>query len=63
MNKLSEQLKQDHECGDFGRALEGYSERAKRLEEECDIYYHELRRVYWLLDEDEKENLKPILGI
>jgi hypothetical protein len=30
--KLSEQLKQDHECGDFGNALEGYSEKAKELE-------------------------------
>lgn len=30
--KLSEKLKQDHDCGDFGRALEGYAERAKRLE-------------------------------
>jgi len=30
--KLSEQLKQDHECGDFGKALEGYSERAAALE-------------------------------
>ena len=30
--KLSEQLKQDHESGDFGRALEGYSERAAVLE-------------------------------
>jgi len=30
--KLSEQLKQDHECGDFGKALEGYAERAEALE-------------------------------
>ena len=30
---LSEQLKQDHECGDFGKALEGYSERAAEMEE------------------------------
>jgi len=29
---LSEQLKQDHECGDFGKALEGYSDRAAELE-------------------------------
>lgn len=34
MNKLSEQLQQDHECGDFGKALDGYSERAKLLEDE-----------------------------
>lgn len=32
--KLSEQLKQDHECGDFGRALAGYAERAEALEQE-----------------------------
>jgi len=31
--KLSEQLQQDHECGDFGKALYGYSERAKAMEE------------------------------
>lgn len=31
--KLSEQLKQDHESGDFGRALAGYSERAAILED------------------------------
>jgi len=31
--KLSEQLKQDHECGGFGLALEGYSDRAKQLED------------------------------
>ena len=30
--KLSEQLRQDHECGDFGIALDGYSERAAKLE-------------------------------
>ena len=34
--KLSEQLKQDHECGDFGNALEGYSERAEKLEYDLD---------------------------
>ena len=32
MLKLSEQLKKDHECGDFGKALAGYSERAAALE-------------------------------
>lgn len=34
--KLSEQLKQDHECGDFGKALAGYSERAEKLESEIE---------------------------
>lgn len=31
--KLSEQLQQDHDCGDFGKALECYAERAKQLED------------------------------
>ena len=30
--KLSEQLEQDNDCGDFGMALEGYSARAEQLE-------------------------------
>lgn len=30
--KLSEQLQQAHDSGDFGKALEGYAERAKHLE-------------------------------
>lgn len=34
--KLSEQLKQDHESGDFGKALLGYSERANSLENEIE---------------------------
>ena len=33
MKLVTEQLQQDHESGDFGRALEGYSERAKMLED------------------------------
>ena len=31
--KLSERLKQYHQSGDFGNALEGYSKRAEALEE------------------------------
>jgi len=31
--QLSDKLKQDHESGDFGKALEGYAERAAALEE------------------------------
>ena len=31
--RLSEQLKQDNESGDFGMALAGYSERAAMLED------------------------------
>ena len=34
--KLSEQLEQDHACGDFGRALAGYSDRAAALEAEIE---------------------------
>jgi len=30
--KLSDKLKTDHECGDFGKALEGYFEEAQKLE-------------------------------
>ena len=36
--KLSEQLKQDHLSGNFGKCFEGYSERAEALEtdlEQC----------------------------
>lgn len=38
--KLSEQLKQDHESGDFGKALEGYAERAAALEEIVEAVAH-----------------------
>ena len=31
--KFSEQLQQDDDSGDFGNALNGYSERAKALED------------------------------
>ena len=31
--KLSDQLKQDNDCGDYGRGLEGYPEKAKYLED------------------------------
>lgn len=30
---LSERLKQDHDCGDYGQGLEGYSGHAKALED------------------------------
>lgn len=30
--RLSDQLQQDHASGDFGRALDGYSRRARKLE-------------------------------
>ena len=31
--KLSEKLEQDHKSGNFGLALEGYADRAKKLED------------------------------
>lgn len=36
--KLSEQLKQDNECGDFGNALDGYAEQVERLERAAESY-------------------------
>ena len=43
--KLSELLKQDHECGDFGQALDGYAERAEKLEKMLwDSFYDEAHR-------------------
>jgi len=48
--KLSEQLESDHSSGDFGKALEGYSARAKKLED----------AVYWaLLDEAVRGGANP----
>ena len=34
--KLSEQLRQDSNSGDFGRGLEGYAERAEALEKDSE---------------------------
>jgi len=56
--KLSEQLKQDHECWDFGKALEGYSERAKELEDEIEALKSDLLQALewnWLDDDYPKE--------
>jgi len=49
--RLSERLKQDHESGDFGKALDGYSEIAKCLEEEIAA----LRQIIEIYD-----NNKPL---
>jgi len=38
--RLSEQLKQDHESGDFGKALEGYAEIAAELERIAEAVSH-----------------------
>lgn len=43
--KLSEQLKQDSDSGDFGRALEGYSERAEKLESELEMAKFWMQKV------------------
>ena len=48
--KLSEQLKQDSDSGDFGRALEGYVERATELEELVRKYEADARRYQYLRD-------------
>jgi hypothetical protein len=47
--KLSEQLQVDHDCGDFGRALEGYAERARALEDRVE----ELERIAYPKYSDE----------
>ena len=39
--KLSDDLQQCHVSGDFGKALEGYAERAKRLEESLEYMIRE----------------------
>lgn len=36
LRPLSEQLRIDHECGDFGNALDGYAERAAALEQQAE---------------------------
>lgn len=43
--KLSEKLQQDHDCGDFGKALEGYAERAKQLENKVEAMAKALKRI------------------
>lgn len=45
MNKLSEQLQQASDCGDFGRALEEYPEMARELERERDELRAHCRRL------------------
>ena len=44
--KLSEQLKLDHECGDFGNAIAGYHEQAAALELDAERYRW-LRKQHW----------------
>ena len=42
--KLSEQLEQDHDCGDFGKALDGYAARAEQLEAALESIVQRLNR-------------------
>lgn len=41
--KLSDQLRHDNDSGDFGRALEGYAERAEQMESA-------LEAIIWRID-------------
>ena len=50
--KLSDQLARDHESGDFGNALRGYSDRAAELEQQLD------NAVQMLSDQDFEYNRK-----
>ena len=50
--KLSEQLKQDNDCGDFGNALNGYSERAKAIEDSLEYIDSYLENVVDFISED-----------
>ncbi len=43
--KLSEQLRRDHESGDFGRALAGYAERAASMEDRMALMEEELEAL------------------
>lgn len=63
--KLSEQLQQDHESGDFGWALNGYAERAAALEIDAERYRW-LREQHWsesalAVVSDPKQNVR--LGV
>ena len=58
--KLSEQLKQDHECGDFGKAIEGYSEIAKSIENRAIDLERKLEQAIDLLDIEQRSLLLRI---
>ena len=67
--KLSEQLQEDHDCGDFGNGLEGYSERAKALEDSLEYIDSYLENVDGLVSEGAnfsaygiKKDIKKFLG-
>ena len=49
--RLSEQLKQDNERGDFGKALEGYPERALELENRVAHKDDQITFLWKLLDD------------
>lgn len=48
---LSEQLENDNNSGDFGKALEGYSERAKKIERMLESKDDQIRYLWKLLDD------------
>ena len=52
--KLSEQLQEDHDCGDFGRALEGYAKRAKALEDRVEELESYFDKVWSIMSKDGK---------
>ena len=45
MKKLSDQLEEDHNSGDSGMALEGYSSRARKLEDYIDRLEDEVKAI------------------
>jgi hypothetical protein len=53
--KLSEQLKQDHACGDFGKSLEGYGEKAEMLEKIVWINSYDAACKWGATDEKARE--------
>ena len=53
--KLSKQLQEDHDCGDFGKALEGYSERARELEDKLTWISN------WLCENSQYNDFKEIV--
>lgn len=61
--KLSEQLRQDHDCGDYGKALEGYSERAKELEDALRWYADEIEALAKNLEEKKDEAVLAFITV
>lgn len=47
--KLSEQLEQAHNSGDFGQALEGFSEQAQKIEEALISFKKQYPNSPWII--------------